>query len=76
MTQIGNGNAKHRITLPDGTEVTIAWAAVTDTGLRREVNEETRLQEFLLIEFPKYRIVIDQEDSFHGGGHWLWYQSG
>ncbi|HEY9324693.1 PP2C family protein-serine/threonine phosphatase [Streptomyces sp. NPDC058650] len=41
MTQIGNGNARHRITLPDGTEVTLAWAAVTDTGLRREVNEDS-----------------------------------
>ena len=30
MTQIGNGNARHRVTLPDGTEVTIAWAATTD----------------------------------------------
>ena len=28
VTQIGNGNARHRVTLPDGTEVTIAWAAM------------------------------------------------
>jgi len=41
VTQIGNGNARHRVTLPDGTEVTIAWAAATDTGLRREVNEDS-----------------------------------
>lgn len=41
MTQIGNGNSRHRVTLPDGTEVTLAWAAMTDTGLRREVNEDS-----------------------------------
>ena len=41
MTQIGNGNTRHRVTLPDGTEVTLAWAAMTDTGLRREVNEDS-----------------------------------
>ena len=41
MTQIGNGNARHRVTLPDGTEITLAWAAMTDTGLRREVNEDS-----------------------------------
>ena len=41
VTQIGNGNARHRVPLPDGTEVTIAWAAMTDTGLRREVNEDS-----------------------------------
>ena len=41
MTQIGNGNARHRVSLPDGTEITLAWAARTDTGLRREVNEDS-----------------------------------
>jgi PPM family protein phosphatase len=41
VTQIGNGNTRHRVTLPDGTEVTLAWAAMTDTGLRREVNEDS-----------------------------------
>ncbi|GAA1802936.1 PP2C family protein-serine/threonine phosphatase [Agromyces neolithicus] len=41
MTQIGNGNARHRVSLPDGTEITLAWAAKTDTGLRREVNEDS-----------------------------------
>ncbi|HVL62769.1 MAG TPA: protein phosphatase 2C domain-containing protein [Microbacterium sp.] len=43
MTQIGNGNARHRVSLPDGTEITLAWAAKTDTGLRREVNEDSFL---------------------------------
>ena len=41
VTQIGNGNARHRVSLPDGTEITLAWAAMTDTGLRREVNEDS-----------------------------------
>jgi len=41
VTQIGNGNARHRVSLPDGTEITLAWAAKTDTGLRREVNEDS-----------------------------------
>jgi len=43
VTQIGNGNARHRVSLPDGTEITLAWAAKTDTGLRREVNEDSFL---------------------------------
>ena len=43
MTQIGNGNARHRVSLPVGTEITLAWAAKTDTGLRREVNEDSFL---------------------------------
>lgn len=41
MTQIGNGIARHRVALPDGSEITISWAAITDTGLRREVNEDS-----------------------------------
>jgi PPM family protein phosphatase len=41
VTQIGNGNARHRVSLPDGTEITLSWAALTDTGLRREVNEDS-----------------------------------
>lgn len=41
MTQIGSGNVRHRVTLPDGAVVTISWAALTDTGRRREVNEDS-----------------------------------
>ncbi|BDZ65916.1 PP2C family protein-serine/threonine phosphatase [Agromyces mangrovi Wang et al. 2018] len=41
MTQIGHGNPGTTVTLPNGTEVTLAWAALTDTGLRREVNEDS-----------------------------------
>ncbi|WP_395243613.1 PP2C family protein-serine/threonine phosphatase [Agromyces sp. MMS24-K17] len=41
MTQIGSGNVRHRVTLPDGATVTMSWAAITDTGHRREVNEDS-----------------------------------
>jgi len=41
VTQIGNGNSRHTVVLPDRTEVTLAWAAATDTGLRRAVNEDS-----------------------------------
>ncbi|QAY74455.1 serine/threonine-protein phosphatase [Agromyces protaetiae] len=41
MTQIGNGNPRYGVTLPSGAEVRLAWAAVTHTGLRREVNEDS-----------------------------------
>ena len=41
MTQIGNGNARLRVALGEGSEVTISWAALTDTGMRREVNEDS-----------------------------------
>ncbi|GLU90511.1 MULTISPECIES: protein phosphatase 2C domain-containing protein [Agromyces] len=43
MTQIGIGNPRHRVVLPGGTEIGIAWSAMTDTGLRREVNEDSFL---------------------------------
>lgn len=43
MTQIGIGKQRHRVVLPDGTEVTLAWSALTDTGLRRQVNEDSYL---------------------------------
>ena len=43
MTQIGIGNPRHTVVLPDGTEVTLGWSALTDTGLRREVNEDSYL---------------------------------
>jgi serine/threonine protein phosphatase PrpC len=41
VTQIGHGNSRHPIVLPDGTRVTISWAAATDTGHRRQVNEDS-----------------------------------
>ncbi|WP_127793018.1 PP2C family serine/threonine-protein phosphatase [Agromyces sp. LHK192] len=41
MTQIGNGNPRHRVTMPSGTEVVLSWSAVSDTGHRREVNEDS-----------------------------------
>ncbi|MFF2370194.1 PP2C family protein-serine/threonine phosphatase [Agromyces sp. NPDC058110] len=41
MTQIGNGISRHPVVLPDGTRITLSWAAVTDTGHRRQVNEDS-----------------------------------
>ncbi|WP_394551420.1 PP2C family protein-serine/threonine phosphatase [Agromyces sp. MMS24-JH15] len=43
MTQIGNGNARHRVELPGGAVVTLAWAAETDIGNRRAINEDSFL---------------------------------
>lgn len=43
MTQIGIGRQRHLVVLPDGTDVTLSWAALTDTGLRRQVNEDSYL---------------------------------
>ncbi|MFC6357379.1 PP2C family protein-serine/threonine phosphatase [Luethyella okanaganae] len=45
MTQIGQGISGHTVVLPgpDGETVTLAWAARTDTGLRREANEDSYL---------------------------------
>lgn len=41
MTQIGTGISHHEVRLPDGSLVTLAWAGLTDTGHRREVNEDS-----------------------------------
>lgn len=42
MTQIGQGSPSHTIALPSVKKsVTLAWAALTDTGHRREVNEDS-----------------------------------
>ncbi|QTX05142.1 PP2C family protein-serine/threonine phosphatase [Agromyces archimandritae] len=46
MTQIGHGNTGHTVTLPDGTELELAWAAMTDVGLRREVNEDSYIAQW------------------------------
>ena len=44
MTQIGQGSLSHTIALPAVKKsVTLAWAALTDTGHRREVNEDSLL---------------------------------
>ena len=46
MTQIGQGSPRHTVSLPTShTSVTLAWAAVTDTGHRREVNEDSLLSQ-------------------------------
>ena len=46
MTQIGQSSTGIRIELPSLQKtVTLAWAALTDTGHRREVNEDSLLSE-------------------------------
>lgn len=46
MTQIGQGSTSHTVSLPSiGKAVTLAWAALTDTGHRREVNEDSLVAE-------------------------------
>ena len=62
MTQIGNGNARHRVVLPDGTEITIAWAAMTDTGLRRVVNEDS-----FVAQAPIFGAYIGYAIGYLGG---------
>jgi serine/threonine protein phosphatase PrpC len=42
VTQIGQGSSSHTIALPTvNKSVTVAWAALTDVGHRREVNEDS-----------------------------------
>ena len=43
MTQIGRDSPAERIALPAGGSVTLAWAATTDVGNRRQVNEDSFL---------------------------------
>lgn len=44
MTQIGQGSSEFRIELPSAaTTLTLAWAAETDVGHRREINEDSLL---------------------------------
>lgn len=46
MTQIGQGSPRYTVELPAAaTSVTLAWAAHTDTGHRREVNEDSLLSQ-------------------------------
>jgi len=55
MTQIGVDEPGRSITVPgrDGTPVTLAWAAITDTGLRRQQNQDSVLAR------PPYFVVAD-----------------
>lgn len=41
MTQIGQGRSGHIAALDGDASVTLSWAAITDTGHRREVNEDS-----------------------------------
>jgi protein phosphatase len=46
VTQIGQGSPRYTVDLPSaGSTVTLAWAALTDTGHRREVNEDSLLSQ-------------------------------
>jgi serine/threonine protein phosphatase PrpC len=55
MTQIGRNEDAHSITVPghDGRPVTLAWAAITDTGRRRQQNQDSVLAR------PPYFVVAD-----------------
>ncbi|MBA8816516.1 protein phosphatase [Microbacterium halimionae] len=50
----------HSVTLPQG-ELTLTWAAVTDTGRRREINQDA-----VLADFPLF-IVADGMGGHIGG---------
>ena len=45
MTQIGRSNRRHYVAVPggSGTRVGLAWAALSDKGYRRSVNEDSLL---------------------------------
>ena len=54
MTQIGQGSNNLTVTLPSGEDtLTLSWAALTDTGHRREVNEDS------LVSVPPVFAVAD-----------------
>lgn len=54
VTQIGQGSTEFRVELPSvATTVTLAWAALTDVGHRREVNEDS------LLSIPPLFAVAD-----------------
>jgi PPM family protein phosphatase len=55
MTQIGDNAQAHSLTLPgpDGRPVTLGWAALTDTGRRRQQNQDS------VIVRPPYFVVAD-----------------
>ncbi|WP_295117589.1 PP2C family serine/threonine-protein phosphatase [uncultured Leifsonia sp.] len=45
MTQIGRTNRRHTVVVPGGADarISLAWAALSDTGYRRSVNEDSLL---------------------------------
>ncbi len=55
MTQIGRSSKRHHITVPgrDGARITLSWAALSDKGYRRAVNEDS------LIAKPPIFAVAD-----------------
>jgi PPM family protein phosphatase len=55
VTQIGRNEHAHTLSVPgqDGRTVTLSWAAVTDTGRRRQQNQDSVLAR------PPYFVVAD-----------------
>ena len=45
VTQIGRSNRRHNVAVPGGSgaRVGLAWAALSDKGYRRSVNEDSLL---------------------------------
>ncbi|MFE4469243.1 PP2C family protein-serine/threonine phosphatase [Leifsonia sp. NPDC056824] len=45
MTQIGRTNRRHTVVVPGGADarISLSWAALSDTGYRRSVNEDSLL---------------------------------
>ena len=41
MTEIGADSPSTTIELPNGSTITLAWAAVTDVGRKRRANEDS-----------------------------------
>ena len=53
MTQIGQGSTGSIVVLPSVQKtVTLAWAAITDTGHRRQINEDS-----LVAEIPVFAVA-------------------
>jgi PPM family protein phosphatase len=55
VTQIGRNEQAHALSIPgqDGRPVTLSWAAITDTGRRRQQNQDSVLAR------PPYFVVAD-----------------
>jgi PPM family protein phosphatase len=55
VTQIGRNEHAHTLSVPgqDGRSVTLSWAAITDTGRRRQQNQDSVLAR------PPYFVVAD-----------------
>lgn len=54
MTQIGRSSRRHTVVVPggSGTRISLAWAALSDTGYRRSANEDS-----LLARYPIFAVA-------------------